>query len=83
MRHGAGQREAAPSFSAARGRVFQSLASPNYRRLWLGQVGSSAAEWMDTVTRGWLVYQLTDSALLLGVATALRSAPLRPELRRP
>ncbi|MBI2911767.1 MAG: MFS transporter [Chloroflexi bacterium] len=57
-------------------RAFASLSSPDFRCLWVGQLGSSGAEWMDQVTRGWLVYQLTDSAFLLGVATALRSLPL-------
>jgi MFS transporter, DHA1 family, staphyloferrin A biosynthesis exporter len=32
--------------------------------------------WMDQVTRGWLIYQLTGSALSLGLAAALRGLPL-------
>src|SRR5262245_63817230 len=33
-------------------------------------------QWMDQMTRGWLMYELTGSALQLGLATALRGLPL-------
>ena len=33
-------------------------------------------QWMDQMTRGWLMYQITGSALQLGLATALRGLPL-------
>src|SRR5262245_55109846 len=33
-------------------------------------------QWMDQMTRGWLMYELTRSALDLGLATALRGLPL-------
>ncbi len=67
---------ASPIAAAGAARIFATLGNTNFRNLWLGQLGSGAAEWMDQVTRGWLVYELTGSALLLGVATALRSLPL-------
>ncbi len=67
---------AAPIAQSGAARVFSALGNPSFRNLWLGQLGSGSAEWMDQVTRGWLVYELTGSALLLGVATALRSLPL-------
>jgi MFS family permease len=56
--------------------TFASLRIRDYRLLWLGQVCTSMGLWMDQVTRGWLIYQLTGSALHLGVATAMRGLPL-------
>jgi MFS family permease len=56
--------------------TFASLRLRDYRLLWLGQVSTSLGQWMDQVTRGWLIYQLTGSALHLGLATALRGLPL-------
>ena len=58
------------------GYTFASLRLRNYRLLWLAQLGTSMGQWMDQMTRGWLMYQITGSALQLGLATALRGLPL-------
>ena len=58
------------------GHTFASLRLRDYRLLCLGQFSTSMGQWMDEVTRGWLIYQLTGSALQLGLATALRGLPL-------
>ena len=57
-------------------RTFESLAIRDYRLLWLGQISTSMGQWMDQVTRGWLIYQITGSATQLGLATAMRGLPL-------
>ncbi len=57
-------------------RPFVSLTIPDYRLLWLGQACTSLGQWMDQVCRGWLVYELTGSPLLLGAVTATRAMPL-------
>ena len=57
-------------------RTFDSLGLRNYRLLWLGQVCTSMGQWMDQVTRGWLMYELTGSAADLGFVTAARGLPL-------
>lgn len=57
-------------------RTFDSLGIRDYRLLWLGQVSTSMGQWMDQVTRGWLMYQLTGSAADLGFVTAARGLPL-------
>jgi len=44
--------------------------------LWLAQLSTSMGQWMDQMTRGWLMYELTGSALELGLATALRGLPM-------
>ena len=56
--------------------TFDSLHVRDYRLLWLGQIGSTMGQWMDQVTRGWLIYQMTGSAVQLGLATAMRGFPL-------
>ncbi len=57
-------------------RTFESLAVRDYRLLWLGQVSTSLGQWMDQVTRAWLIYILTGSAFQLGLTTALRGLPI-------
>jgi MFS family permease len=57
-------------------RPIYSLTIPDYRLLWLGQLCTSMGQWMDQVCRGWLIYELTGSPLLLGAVTACRAIPL-------
>jgi MFS family permease len=56
--------------------TFESLSVRDYRLLWAGQISTSMGQWMDQVTRGWLIYQITGSATQLGLATAARGLPL-------
>src|SRR5712692_1834483 len=58
------------------GHTFVSLHLRDYRLLWLGQLSTNMGQWMDQVTRGWLIYQITGSAHHLGSATALHRLPL-------
>lgn len=57
-----------------RGRFFRgvflrgALRSPNYRLFVAGQLVSLIGTWMQMVAQAWLVYRLTGSAALLGVA---------------
>lgn len=55
--------------------TFESLGLRDYRLLWLGQLGNSMGTWMDQVTRTWLIYALTHSALQLGLVSAARGIP--------
>ncbi len=55
--------------------TFSSLRHVNYRYLWFGTVFMSAGQWVQQVTLGWLVYDLTGSSVLLGVLNALRALP--------
>lgn len=57
-------------------RTFDSLSIRDYRLLWLGQVSTSMGQWMDQVTRGYLIYTMTGSGTQLGLATAMRGLPL-------
>jgi MFS family permease len=72
-------RRAARSFivraRAAHRRVFRSLAVPNYRRFFLGHAVSVAGTWMQRVAQDWLVLDLSDSAVALGLAASLQFLP--------
>ncbi|HEY2987457.1 MAG TPA: MFS transporter [Candidatus Binatia bacterium] len=46
-----------------------------FRLLWLGQACTGMGTWMDQVTRGWLIYELTDSALQLGLVRGIQAIP--------
>lgn len=56
-------------------RAFEALRHRDYRLLWYGQVFASMGTWMDQVTRGWLIYELTDSALQLGLVRGIQAIP--------
>jgi MFS family permease len=58
---------------ATRRNPFEALANPHFRWFWLGRLASSATMEMGTVAQGWLAYELTGSALALGLVTAGRS----------
>ncbi|MGI9164956.1 MAG: MFS transporter [Pyrinomonadaceae bacterium] len=66
----------APKQTARRGTaMFRALSHPNYRRFWIGAFLSNVGTWMQTVAQGWLVLELTDSALWLGIDGFMASAP--------
>jgi MFS family permease len=56
-------------------RTFYSLRHANFRNLFVGTVFMSAGQWIQNVTLGWLVYDLTGSAVLLGMLNGLRALP--------
>ena len=78
------KREAAPSLASPlrgplaallRFRTFEALRHRQYRLIWYGQIFASMGTWMDQVTRGWLIYELTDSALQLGLVRGIQAIP--------
>src|SRR6185369_13356087 len=56
-------------------RAFEALRHRDYRLLWYGQIFGSMGTWMDQVTRGWLIYELTNSALQLGLVRGIQAIP--------
>jgi MFS family permease len=62
--------------SAALRRSFTSLAVPNYRRYFAGQIVSLSGNWMQIVAEMWLVLALTGSGLAVGVTSALQFLPM-------
>jgi len=57
--------------------TFASLANPNYRRYFFGQIVSVSGTWMQRLAQAWLVLRLTDgSGVALGVEIALQFVPM-------
>ena len=59
----------------ARFRTFASLRHADFRYLWTGTVMMSAGQWVQQVTLGWLIYDLTGNSVLLGALNGLRALP--------
>ena len=55
--------------------TFSSLRHPDYRYLWTGTLMMGAGQWIQQVTLGWLLYDLTGSSVLLGALNGLRALP--------
>ena len=71
--HGAASLAAAPEGTVGRG--LAAMRHANYRRFWLGQIGSLVGAWMQSVALPWLVLQLGGSALQLGLVMACLFGP--------
>jgi len=56
--------------------TFSSLENRTYRLYWMSLLASFSAQQMHLVIRGWLVYELTDSALALGLISAGAGVPI-------
>ncbi|MSQ15116.1 MAG: MFS transporter [Dehalococcoidia bacterium] len=63
-------------FSAAvRLRTFSSLRYRDYRFLWISILFMSGGQWMQQVALSWLIYQMTDSAFMLGAINGVGAIP--------
>ncbi len=56
--------------------MFRALKHRNYRLYAAGQMISLIGTWMQTVAQSWLVYRLTDSAVLLGLVGFASQIPV-------
>jgi MFS family permease len=56
-------------------KTFEALQYREFRYLWLIQATTAMGLWMDQVARGWLIYQLTNSALQLGSIRVIQVLP--------
>jgi MFS family permease len=57
------------------GRSLRALRSRNYRLFFAGQSVSLIGTWMTRLATSWIVYQLTDSAFLLGLTSFVGQIP--------
>ena len=48
----------------------------NFRFYWLSQVVANVTSWMELLATGWLVLQLTNSPVLLGVNAFIQAIPI-------
>jgi len=56
--------------------MFSSLKVKNFRIYWFGMFVSLIGTWIQSVAQSWLVFQLTNSAFLLGLVGFLSSIPV-------
>ena len=54
----------------------RALGQPHYRRYFTGTIVGQSGTWMQSVTQSWLVLQITNSPLKLGLIATLQSGPL-------
>ena len=62
--------------TAALRRAGTSLAVPNYRRYFAGQIVSVSGNWMQNVAEMWLIVQLTGSGAAVGFTAGLQFVPI-------
>src|SRR5262245_55673645 len=62
--------------SVLRLRTFVALRHREFRLLWSGQAATAMAMWMDQVARGWLLYELTNSPVQLGLVHGIQAIPI-------
>ena len=62
--------------SASKGKIstFSSLRFRNFRLLLTGTTLTNAAQWIQSVTLSWLIYDVTSSGTMLGTMNVVRSA---------
>lgn len=56
--------------------TFRALRVRNYRLFFAGQIVSVSGTWMQQVAQAWLVLQLTESGVALGLVTAAQFLPM-------
>ena len=56
-------------------KFFPALQIKNYRIFWMTQWIALIGFWLQLTAQQWLVYRLTDSAILLGILSACQFAP--------
>jgi MFS family permease len=66
---------AQPARSRSRFQTFSSLRHVDFRYLWTGTVMMAAGQWVQQVTLGWLIYDLTGNSVLLGALNGVRALP--------
>lgn len=54
---------------------FKSLSTHNFRMLWIGMLFNVASMQVNIVSRSWLAYHLSGSALVLGIVAVARGLP--------
>ncbi len=55
---------------------FKALRYRNFRLFWFGFIISNAGAWIQSVAQGWLVYEISKSAVWLGAIGFIRAFPL-------
>ena len=56
--------------------MFAALRHRDFRWLWAGTFCSTAGQWIQNATLGWVTYDLTGSGTLLGAVLGVRAIPM-------
>jgi len=56
--------------------TFSSLSNRNYRWFWFGIISAFGGSQIQSLARGWLVYDMTKSPLVLGLVSAMWGIPM-------
>lgn len=56
--------------------IFHALRYRDFRLMWIGSFFSSAGQWIQQATLGWVVYSMTGSGSILGAINGMRSVPM-------
>lgn len=56
-------------------RTFEAFKYRDYRLLWLGNLFTTIAVWIQTTTMGWVAYDLTGTGSTIGIVNAMRTVP--------
>ena len=56
--------------------TFTALKHRDFRWLWTGTFFATAGQWVQQATLGWVIYELTGSASLLGAILGVRAIPM-------
>ncbi len=56
-------------FTKAFGSASRALATPQFRRYWIGHTVATVGRWMKRTAVGWLAWELTESPIWLGIVT--------------
>jgi MFS family permease len=62
--------------NAVFGRYVAALEFPEFRTMWFAHLAAQAAGWALIVARGWYVFDLTQSSLVVGLVTFAATAPM-------
>ncbi|HEX2278314.1 MAG TPA: MFS transporter, partial [Candidatus Tectomicrobia bacterium] len=76
VRQGGARRSRRPLRGLLRLGTFAALRRREFRLLWAGQAATAMAMWMDQVVRGWLMYELTNSPVQLGLVHGVQAVPI-------
>ena len=67
---------ASPRHHSVLGRTFSALEHRGYRYLWLSSTGAALTMQMQLIARGYLAYEISGTAVALGVVTLAWGAPM-------
>src|SRR5688572_20726027 len=56
--------------------MFAALRHRDFRWLWVGTFCSTAGQWVQNATLGWVTYEVTGSGTMLGAVLGMRALPM-------